>query len=114
MKTLKEIEKLDRFVIQKKGIDGGYGLAFLYGTRAKPACVVFSWGGGWEHVSVSFANRTPTWDEMCKIKDMFWNEDECVVQYHPPKSDYVNVHPYCLHLWKPIGKEIITPPKDFV
>jgi hypothetical protein len=55
----------------------------------------------WEHVSVSLANRTPTWEEMCWVKDLFWSDDEVVVQYHPAKRDYVNCHPHCLHLWRP-------------
>jgi hypothetical protein len=57
--------------------------------------------GWWEHVSVSAQGRTPTWDEMCWIKDLFWLEEECVVQYHPPRSRYVNCHPHTLHLWRP-------------
>ena len=76
--------------------------------------VVFSWGGGWEHISVGYKNRTPTWDEMCIVKDIFFDEEECVVQYHPPKSEYVNNHPYVLHLWKPIGIKIPMPPKIMV
>ena len=53
---------------------------------------------GWEHVSVSADGRCPTWDEMCWVKDLFWTEDECTMQLHPPKSDYVNCHPHCLHI----------------
>ena len=79
---------------------------------------VASNGGGWEHVSVSPCNEKrkacPTWEEMCEIKDLFWGPDECVIQYHPPKSDYVNRYPYCLHLWRPIGQELPRPPKEFV
>ena len=71
-------------------------------------------GMGWEHVSVSRQDRCPTWNEMCQVKDLFWDEDDCVVQYHPPKSDYVNLHPYCLHLWRPIGVEMPRPPKFMV
>lgn len=56
--------------------------------------------GHWEHVSVSLADRCPTWAEMCKVKDLFWGPEECVVQFHPSASDYVNQHPFCLHLWK--------------
>src|SRR5262245_51929858 len=56
---------------------------------------------GWEHVSVSLQLRTPTWDEMCYVKDLFWMEDEAVVQFHPPRANYVNHHPFTLHLWKP-------------
>lgn len=58
---------------------------------------------GWEHVSATMRNekRCPTWDEMCKIKDLFWDEAENVIQYHPPANEYVNNHPFVLHLWKP-------------
>ena len=54
----------------------------------------------WEHVSVSFIDRTPTWDEMCQVKSWFWDDDEPVIQIHPRAADYVNYHPYCLHLWR--------------
>lgn len=47
-------------------------------------------------------------------KDIFWDEEECVVQFHPPRSQYVDTHPYCLHLWKKIGETYETPPKEFV
>ena len=36
------------------------------------------------------------------------------VQYHPPKSEYVNNHKYCLHLWRPISGDIIYPHKSLV
>lgn len=65
---------------------------------------------GWEHVSVSTKNRTPNWTEMCFVKDLFWAEDECVVQFHPPKSDYINYHPYVLHMWRSIRKTFPMPP----
>lgn len=75
-------------------------------------------GGGWEHVSVSPCSQKrktcPTWEEMSVIKDLFFEDEETVVQYHPPKSEYVNNYPYCLHLWKPLGKEMPRPPKEFV
>ena len=78
------------------------------------ASVVISNGGGWEHVSVSLKGRCPRWQEMCYIKDLFFYEEEVVIQYHPKKSDYVNLHPHCLHLWRPTDIEIPTPPKEFV
>jgi hypothetical protein len=78
------------------------------------AFVIASEGMGWEHVSIHIStdhkDRTPTWSEMCKIKDIFWSDDDCVVQYHPPKSDYVNNHQHTLHLWRPI--EDILPRPD--
>lgn len=66
----------------------------------------------WEHVSVSPRNmkRCPTWEEMCYVKDLFFEDEEECVEYHPKKSEYANMHPYCLHIWRP-STGIITPPK---
>jgi hypothetical protein len=51
---------------------------------------------------------------MCWIKDLFWNDDERVVQYHPPKKDYVNVHGGTLHLWRPTETELPYPMIEMV
>jgi len=77
-------------------------------------CIVSS-EMGWEHVSVSLRTkkfpikRTPTWEEMCIIKNIFWDEEDCVMQLHPPKSKYVNNYDSCLHLWRPIELSIPQP-----
>lgn len=68
---------------------------------------------GWEHVSISLEHRCPRWEEMVRIKNLFWGEDECVIQFHPPESDYINHHPYVLHLWKP-PYNLPLPPRAFV
>ena len=109
MKSLEEIKKMPGLLIAKLGEDGGAGQIF-HGT--KPWCsVIWSFGGGWEHVSiVPYSGKYPTWSDMCDIKDRFFNEEEVVVQYHPAKSEYVNVHPCCLHLWRPIHLDLPTPP----
>lgn len=104
MKNLKQLyddlESRKDFRVIRKGFDGGMGV-FTQGSLNKMT-VIWSYGGGWEHVSIDGKNRMPTWDEMCQLKDMFFKDDECCVQYHPPKSEYVNNIPYCLHIWKPI------------
>ena len=76
--------------------------------------VIVSDGPDWEHVSATTPFRCPTWAEMCRLKDLFWAENEVVMQLHPPKSDYVNLHPYCLHLWRPINDTIPLPPLAYV
>jgi hypothetical protein len=58
--------------------------------------------------------RCPIWEEMCMIKNIFWKPEKCVVQYHPPEKEYINLHPFCLHLWKKIGCEFETPPKNLI
>lgn len=69
---------------------------------------------GWEHVSVSLPDRCPTWAEMCRIKELFWDDEDIVIQFHPPRSQYVNNHPYCLHLWRPLRTAIPLPPSILV
>lgn len=69
--------------------------------------------GEWEHVSVSCADRCPTWDEMQKVKELFWRDDETVIQFHPAKAQYVNHMRYCLHLWKP-PYQIALPSKEMI
>ena len=72
----------------------------------------------WEHVSAykhyDDKRYIPTWNEMCLIASLFWDEEDCVIQYHPPKSEYVNNNPYVLHLWRPIGIEMPIPPKELI
>jgi len=86
--------------------------------RSVAYCIVAD-GMGWEHVSTHIVmqggvSRTPSWAEMCKIKGLFWDEGDCVLQYHPAKEDYVNVHPHTLHLWRPTDQEVPRPPKIMV
>ena len=121
MKDLTTLEKYrqreDELRIYGTNGDNGNGIFKVF-VNGKSFFVVASNGGGWEHVSVSPSNRKrqtcPTWDEMCAIKDLFFEPEETVVQYHPPKSEYVNTHPYCLHLWRPIGIGMPRPPAIFV
>lgn len=91
--------------------------AFLIPAGAKRnlgLAVIASDGEGWEHVSVSTAMRCPTWEEMCFVKNLFWDEEDMVMQYHPPKSLYVNVHPYCLHMWRPTNGAVVPVPPEWM
>jgi hypothetical protein len=102
------------------GSDESYGMAGafrLIGPKSSLLLAVSSGVDekhGWEHVSVSTQGRPPNWEEMCFVKDLFWGDQECVVQFHPPKSEYVNCHPYCLHLWRMIGGAFPMPPSLLV
>lgn len=63
----------------------------------------------WEHVSVSCRNRCPTWEEMDRVKRLWWRDDETVLQFHPKDADRVNLHPRCLHLWRQVGVDHELP-----
>jgi len=67
-------------------------------------------GNRWEHVSVSLENRCPNWPEMCFVKSLFWDDEDTVMQLHPPKSRWINNHQFCLHLWRSLDQEIPLPP----
>ena len=90
--------------------------SFLINTNIRnyTLFVIASDGMGWEHVSAHGVRSgeviTPSWGDMCRLKDIFWDGEDVVIQYHPPKSQYVNISKYTLHLWRPIGIEIPVPP----
>lgn len=104
--------------IPEDGMNGAFEIPLKgFGHRIIANCIV-SDGMDWEHVSVHIVEygkqRIPTWAEMCAIKDIFWKPEECVVQFHPPQSKYVNNHPHVLHLWKWVNGEIPAPPEILV
>ena len=114
MRTFEELVKSNNLIIHRTAEDGGCGEIWRAG---KPfASVVWSNGGGWEHVSMApyDCRHTPTWSEMCSLKEMFFRDDEVAVQYHPAKSEYVNNMPNCLHLWRPLKEIMPTPPSIMV
>lgn len=111
MKNLNYLNQY-RYELFKGVLGDEHNGAFKIPIDNKIFFVIASNGLGWEHVSVSIQNveRCPKWNEMCKIKDMFFEDEEVVMQLHPKKSEYVNIHDYTLHLWRPIEKDIPTPP----
>lgn len=101
--------RIERFALHGEWGDEYNGAAYFTTRRGVRLAVLFTNGGGWEHVSVSHRARVPTWDEMCEVRDAWWPDDAWVMQLHPPVSEYVNFHPNCLHLWRPTEDRIPTP-----
>ncbi len=109
----------------KKAVGKPYGIRDKHGNLRKGVqkgqsfrlfLILASDGLGWEHVSISIVgNRKelPAWDEMCYIKDLFWDDTDVVVQYHPSKEEYVN-NANVLHMWSPTDVDIPTPPPVLV
>lgn len=116
--------KLEDFRLQGGHFSSPRGAPFgafeMPGPCAERLLIVASDGdvpgemGGWEHVSVSIRRRLPNWMEMSFVKDLFWGGDECVIQFHPPKSEYINNHPNCLHLWRWTRGAFPLPPSILV
>lgn len=53
----------------------------------------------WRHLSLSLPDRYPTWDELKQARYQFFDETVEVLQFFPPRDEYVNKHPFCFHLW---------------
>lgn len=113
---------VDRYRLEdnpEMGFDPSFGMngCFIIKPLSRKLVVIASDQMGWEHVSVSVRDhpdRIPSWEEMCAVKEMFWEDDEVVMQLHPTKEDWIDCHPGCLHLWRPLEAEIPLPPKIMV
>ncbi len=55
-------------------------------------------GRVWHHVSFSRADRVPSWEDTTLVKDAFCH-DRTAFQILPPRSEWVNIHSFTLHLW---------------
>lgn len=55
-------------------------------------------GQEWIHVSYSCESRVPSHADTVLVKETFIG-DRYAYAVFPPKSNYVNIHPNCLHLW---------------
>lgn len=95
------------------GIDGG-ACCIVFSSYL--ASIMWSFGAGWEHVSIAPLKKdiTPSWSDMCQLKDMFFNDDEAVIQIHPVKDEYVNNINNCLHLWRCTYTNIALPPSCLI
>ena len=113
MRNIDEILKNKRLILQERTHDGFSAIIHM---PLWVGSIICSWEGGWDHVSVSPAKKriTPEWDDMCLIKEIFFKDDESVIQIHPPKEEYVNNMPNCLHLWRYTDGEMILPPSFMV
>lgn len=104
--------------------DASYGFngAFTFNIpgEARRVCCIASDGSfakerpdlAWQHVSVSFGRasiKTPSWEVMCAVKALFWDDEDTVMQLHPPKSQWISNHPGCLHLWRPMPPNATIP-----
>lgn len=75
----------------------------------------------WKRIQVSLLNWWhqqlkvfPTWDEMCAIKDIFFNDDEAIIEIHPSDEYKIYEKDYTIDLWKPLNKELPLPNPDLV
>lgn len=52
------------------------------------------------HLSISNKKRLPTYNELKEARYRFLPDNVTMAQLFPPKAEFVNIHPNCLHLWE--------------
>lgn len=58
------------------------------------------------HISVTREDRLPTWRDLVEVAHLF-RPGVCFVVGIPPRSWWVNVHEFCLHLWETTDEHLI-------
>jgi hypothetical protein len=66
--------------------------------------VIIDWalygdGRKWIHLSVARPDKMPEWSLLREVKNLFIGRERQAIQVLPNESKYVNIHPYCLHLF---------------
>jgi hypothetical protein len=116
MKTcLEKLSRANRWRIKTGAmasteLDGWNGM-FLVPLEGELWHVMISDQMGWKHLSVTNAQKKmlPSWTVLGRLKDLFYGDDEWACQFFPAKEDYIDDHPFCLHIWKPLDEELPRP-----
>lgn len=88
---------------------------FAYRSKSKGLVVIQSLakeqdGNYWIHTSYSRRSRVPDYNDTLFIKNHFVGEDTKAIMVFPRKTEHVNFHPFCLHLYECCEKD---PLPDF-
>ncbi len=89
----------DCWRVIQRDVCGFPALMHPLGLRAIVTVAKESDGKRWMHVSLSRPDRLPTWEDLKLVKSTLIGKDKLAIQVLPPEAEYVNTHPYCLHLW---------------
>lgn len=120
---MRNLHELDRYRVMDASVIELYGsigdetcgvFRILSPIDGKLLTIIASSGMGWDHVSVSRYKRTPNWLEMSFVHRLFFKPEEYAMELHVPEGEHVNLHPNCLHLWRPTDGTIPVPPSIMV
>ena len=62
--------------------------------------VIVSKDKGRMHLSISHGRRPPTWSEIKEARYGYLPQVKYAAIILPPKEEYVDVHPFCFHVWE--------------
>lgn len=64
-------------------------------------------GRRWRHLSMSRRHSIPKWDDLVAAKEAFLGLESKAIQVVPPRSQYVNINPFVLHLFECLDGDIL-------
>jgi hypothetical protein len=117
MRNLDELNNFRRldWELHNYGVVGNaHGGCFCVPYENVELMVIASDGGGWDHISISLKSRCPTWEEMEHVRRHFALPHEVWLQFGLPAKDHINLHPYCLHWFRPQHRKVSLPPPIMV
>lgn len=97
-------------IITNHTVVGSIGFESSNGIQVIISELKYSDEKWWRHVSLSRKSRLPTWEDLKMVKRVFIGKDKKAIQVFPAEDEYVNIHPYVLHLFSPIDH---NPLPDF-
>jgi hypothetical protein len=62
-------------------------------------------GRNWIHLSIAHPEQDPTLQEMQAIKDAFVGPARKAIMVFPKRSEHVNLHPHCFHLFALVDQD---------
>jgi hypothetical protein len=94
--------------------NGNNGLFKLYlrGNRTNLGSMLYITAtekDSWECVEVYTPVRYPIWEELCLVRNLFWDRNDLVIQYYPREKDCSNFKKYSVCLWRPTNQLIPNP-----
>lgn len=69
--------------------------------------IIITIDDGLWHLSISTPSASPSYNEIKQARYKFLPNDIYIAQIFPPKEEFINIHPYCHHLW-----QIINTPQN--
>lgn len=81
------------------GADGAWYVNKRQGLKVIMSVSEENDGKLWAHVSCSRKGRVPDYRDLCSVKNLFLGPERKALHIFPPRSEHVNIHPTCLHLW---------------
>lgn len=97
---------------EEHGNNGVFKIIEGYRSEVQIVCIA-SDQNGWENVSVAVKKNgktiSPTHGQMQKVKELFWEAEDCVMQFYPPKSQSPKKGSKILYLWRKAGENFAVP-----